>query len=214
MARHLRHRRPRRRTTSLLGSPARWAGRAVLGAAIACVLVVGVGPRLGLYRLMVVLGPSMGRTLPLGSLVVSTPEPSRDIAVGQIISFHSPVGDHQVETHRVVRVLSGGAHPIVWTRGDANATRDPWTARVDSTTVWRVRGDLPGVGYAIRLLRGPALRALLVGVLPGAWAAIGLWAVWAPTGSPRRRSGRHRPARHRRPRGRPTSPSWTVPTDR
>lgn len=162
----------------------RGAARALASLALVVVaavtLLAGIGHRVGAFRPIVVLGPSMGHTLPLGSVVVSTQEPAGAIRVGQIVSFRAPVGDHQVETHRVVRVVSAGPHPVVWTKGDANATRDPWTMRVDGSTVWVARTDIPYAGYALRALRSRAAHDLLVVAVPGLWAALGLWSLWAP----------------------------------
>ena len=43
-----------------------------------------------------------------GDIVVVTPEPTRDVRVGQVISYHIPVGDHHVQSHRVIEVVRGG----------------------------------------------------------------------------------------------------------
>ena len=177
----------------------RWAARLEVAVVVVVIALLAVGPRVGAFRAIVVLGPSMGHTLPLGSVVVSPPEPVAAVKVGQIISFRSPVGSHQVETHRVVRILHGGAHPVIWTKGDANATRDPWTARINGTTVWQARADMPYIGYAVRALRSPAAHLALVVGAPALWALIGLWSLWGPElPLPRRRRrplGAHSPGR-------------------
>ena len=60
-----------------------------------------------------------------GDLIVVRPEPLEDVRAGQILSFHAPTPDHRVETHRVVRVIDPGPHPIIVTKGDANSAPDP-----------------------------------------------------------------------------------------
>ena len=73
--------------------------------------------------------------------------------VGQVISYHIPVGDRHVQSHRIVQVVRGGEHPLVRTKGDANNIRDPWTARLDGSTAWHVRLVVPKVGFLIVWLR-------------------------------------------------------------
>src|SRR5438128_1428470 len=84
----------------------------VVGAAAALV-GVGLAPRLGFYRPLTVLSGSMRPAFVPGDVVIVTPEPIRDVRPGQVITYAIPVGDHHVETHRVVRVVGGGDHPVV-----------------------------------------------------------------------------------------------------
>ena len=101
-----------------------------------------------------------------GDVVIVTPEPIRDVRPGQVITYAIPVGDHHVETHRVVRVVGGGDHPVVITKGDANAAADPWKAELSGTTVWRYRFRIPMLGRAIVALRDPLVHKLTVLLLP------------------------------------------------
>src|ERR671928_1524537 len=130
--------------------------------AIACVALVGLGllPRTGWYRPVTVLSGSMRPAFAPGDMVVVTPEPSRDVRVGQVISYRIPVGDHHVQSHRVIKIVRGGAHPLVRTKGDANNAADPWTAELHGTTVWRVRGVVPKLGWAIFWFRSPLMHSL------------------------------------------------------
>ena len=73
--------------------------------------------------------------------------------VGQVISYHIPVGDHHVQSHRVIEVVRGGGQPLVRTKGDANTAPDPWTARLNGSTAWQVRAVVPKAGWAIVWLR-------------------------------------------------------------
>ena len=96
--------------------------------------------------------------------------------VGQVISYHIPVGDHHVQSHRVIKVVRGGAHPLVRTKGDANAAADPWTARLNGDTAWQVRAVVPKAGWAIVWLRTPAIRRLAIFAVPLLLAVLGLLA--------------------------------------
>ena len=115
-----------------------WGQRVLLALALILFLALGVLPRLGLYRPVTVLSGSMRPTFSPGDMVVVVPEPVSAVRVGQVISYQVPVGIHQVETHRIVKILQGGAHPTVQTQGDANNYHDPWTAKLEGNTAWRM----------------------------------------------------------------------------
>ena len=148
--------------------------------AVACVALVGLGllPRTGLYRPVTVLSGSMAPAFSPGDVVVVTPEPLRSVRVGQIISYRIPVGDHHVQTHRVTKIIRGGPHPVVRTKGDANNTADPWRAELHGTTAWRVRTVLPRVGWVIFWFRSPLVHSLTVLLAPLLLALIALAQIW------------------------------------
>ena len=155
------------------------SGIAVLASAL-LLLAAFAGPRLGLYRTEVVLSGSMVPTFSPGDLLVVRPQPARQLQVGEVITYAIPVGDHHVESHRVVRILRHGDHPIVVTRGDANAEADPWRARLDQSTVWRVVRVVPSAGRVLLWLHSPLLRWLDVAVLPLLLLVGWLGHIWRP----------------------------------
>ena len=164
-----------------MGAIRAWADlalRLVLGAALAVFVLLALLPHLGLYRPETVLSGSMKPYFSPGDMILVTPEPSRDVRVGQVISYHIPVGDHHVQTHRVVQVLRRGEHPVVRTKGDANDARDPWTARLDGSTAWHVRLVVPKLGWVVTSLRDPLMRLLTVFVAPGLFALVALRRIW------------------------------------
>ena len=148
--------------------------------AVLALVCLGLGPRLGLYRTVTVLSGSMRPTFDPGDVIVVTPEPARDLRVGQIISYRVPTGAGQVESHRVVRILRHGNTPIVQTRGDANSGLDPWQAELHGGTVWRFRFRLPLLGYPILALRTHLAHVLLVIVVPILFALCALAEIWRP----------------------------------
>jgi len=121
----------------------RTALRLVVTIAVLILLAIGIGPMTGQYRVVTVLSGSMRPHMPVGSLAVSTPERLDQLRVGQVISFQSPVGTHEIVTHRVVQIVSRGAHPRVRTQGDANAAPDPWVAPVEQRPVVASAGGGP-----------------------------------------------------------------------
>jgi signal peptidase I len=150
-----------------------------LAAALLVFALLAVLPRTGLYRPETVLSGSMRPYFSPGDMIIVTPEPSRDARVGQVLSYHIPVGDHHVQTHRIVNVVRGGEHPVIRTKGDANNARDPWSARLDGSTAWRVRLVVPKLGWMIVWLRDPLLKLLTVFLAPALFAVIALWRIWS-----------------------------------
>jgi signal peptidase len=158
-------------------------------------LLMTVGPRVLHYRTATMLTGSMVPTISPGDVVVDTQEPAADIAVGQIITYHIPIDDHRVESHRVVWI--GHDHDgtiLMRTKGDANTAADPWTARIDTARVWRVRTVVPHAGSVIRRLRGPGLHLLLAVVAPALLIGWLLLSIWRPAGSGGEQDGDGEPA--------------------
>src|SRR5207237_377441 len=100
-------------------------------------------------------GPERHARLRLHPYRPGAPEPPGHVRAGQIITYAIPISDRHVETHRVVRILRGGDHPVVITKGDANTAADPWKAELRGDKVWRYRFRLPSLGRAIVVLREP-----------------------------------------------------------
>ena len=150
------------------------------GIALACAALIGLGllPRTAWYRPVTVLSGSMKPAFSPGDMVVVTPERVSDVRVGQVISYRIPVGDHHVQTHRVIKVVRGGAHPIVKTKGDANNAPDPWTAELHGPTLWRVRAVVPKIGWAVFWLRSPLVHSLTVLAAPLLLALLGILQIW------------------------------------
>lgn len=142
----------------------------LLVAAGALVVGLAVGPLFDIYRPVLVLSDSMRPAYRAGDLIVDTPERPQALRVGQVISFRDPLGGALV-SHRIVKILKPGERPVILTKGDANAERDPWRARLDGSTVWRYRLTIPWVGYPLLYLRDPTWR------LPILYAASALLAL-------------------------------------
>jgi signal peptidase len=98
-------------------------------------------------------------------VVVSIPVAVNDLTVGDIITYHIPVDDQRVETHRIVDLTTtADGSTAVQTKGDANNGIDPWTATLQGSTVYRQVAIIPHLGTIIRTLRQPmVLKTLLYG---------------------------------------------------
>jgi signal peptidase I len=155
-----------------------WAQRALLALGLIFLLTIAVLPRLGLYRPVTVLSGSMRPTFSPGDMVIDTPEPVSSVSVRQVISYQVPTGIHQVETHRIVKILQGGAHPVVQTQGDANNWSDPWTAKLGGNTAWRMRAVIPSLGYVVNWLRSSTLQKVAIFLAPAMLALLFLIEIW------------------------------------
>lgn len=174
---------------------ARWAVDGFLALTVAACLLLAVGPMLLGYRTLTMLSGSMRPLIPVGSLVVISPEPASRLAPGQIVTISAPIAGHPVVTHRVVAVVHlADGHVAVRTRGDRNTAPDPWLARLPGDTVWRYRAAVPYVGRLLHVLAGRFARVtagVLVPVVLATWVLSGLW-LRSPTRPRRARSARHR----------------------
>jgi signal peptidase len=142
-------------------------------------VVLAVGPHVLGYRTMTMLTGSMAPQIAPGDVVLSTPIDVHDVAVGMVISYHIPIDDHRVVTHRVVSVQNGRDGDVtVQTKGDANTAVDPWQATLQGDTAYRLRAVLPEVGHVIGWLREPVVaRSLVYGApaLLAGWLILGIW---------------------------------------
>jgi signal peptidase len=163
----------------IVGRLTRAAGTLVVVLAALVLLAMTVGPRVLHYRTATMLTGSMVPAIEPGDVIVDVEERASDIAVGQLVTYHIPVDDHRVESHRVTWVRHTGDGGVLFrTKGDANAAADPWTARAVGDHVWRVRAVVPLAGEVIRFLRRPAVNMLIARVLPLtllAWALVSIW---------------------------------------
>lgn len=175
-------------TTTTRVSPlalVRWIGKGLVNlalvAALAVFLGLAVGPHLFGYRTMTMLTGSMTPVINPGDVTVVTPLAAADVRPGMIISYHIPVLDHHVVSHRVLTVTRGpdGA-TTVQTKGDANTGKDPWTATLQGDTAYQVRGVVPLLGSAVSFLRTPGLQQALLYGVPTVLAGWVLFSLWAP----------------------------------
>lgn len=154
---------------------------ATVVAAVLAFLFLAVGPRALHYQTSTMLTGSMAPLINPGDVVVTVPTPVNDIRVGDVITYHIPVEDHRVETHRVTEVLRNpDGTTAVRTKGDANAGEDPWTATMGSDTVHKHVFTVPYLGQAIRSLREPIILNLLMYGAPAILVGGLLVSIWRP----------------------------------
>jgi signal peptidase I len=131
------------------------------------------------YGTLVVHGGSMGNAIPTGSLVLTRPTPSTNIAKGDVILLPNEGGKKKTPViHRVTSVAHEGNSIVVESKGDANRAADPWRS-VLGPTAQRKLVVIPWLGYVLGLLNTPFGWIALV-LLPGGWLCLSvLRRVWS-----------------------------------
>lgn len=134
-----------------------------MGAGLALAGLALVPAAFGLER-VVVEGGSMGSTIPRGSIVYEREVPVARLRVGDVITYTPPGAAARV-THRLVWAGRGsGGRRSFRTKGDANATADPWRFELDHPRQARVVAHVPLAGYALAALGLRWVRMLAIGV--------------------------------------------------
>jgi signal peptidase I len=169
-------------TRRILGRLTPWLVRGTVGLAIVAFLGLAVGPHVFGYRTMTMLTASMAPEIDPGDITVVTPIAVSEVTEGMVITYHIPVDDHRVITHRVVSVEQGPAGTVtVQTKGDANEAIDPWTATLQGDTAYEVRAVIPEAGHLIQLFRTPAIAPVLLYGAPTLLVGWLLLSIWRPT---------------------------------
>lgn len=166
----------------VLAPVGRWTVRLVVVFAIAVFAALAVGPHVLGYRTMTMLTGSMAPVIDPGDVTIVTPLPVTQVQPGMIISYHIPIDDHRLVSHRVLSTTDNPDHTVtVTTQGDANPAPDPWQATLQGDTAWQVRAVIPELGNLIQALRTPLISQALVYGAPTLLAGWLLLSIWRPT---------------------------------
>ena len=160
----------------------RWTVRLVMLLAVLAFAGLAVGPHVLGYRTMTMLTGSMSPGIDPGDVIVVTPLPISEVEAGMVISYHIPIDDHRLVSHRVLSVeTSPDGAVTVQTKGDANDAPDPWLATLQGDTAWQVTAVIPELGNLIQALRTPIVSQALVYGAPTLLAGWLLLSIWTPT---------------------------------
>ena len=103
------------------------------------------------WRTHTMTTPSMGRSAPVGSLVISRPVSAFDVHRGDILVFHPPGRPHVTFVHRVISITHTRGTPQFHTKGDINGAPDPWTLTAGNL-IGRAALRIPDAGYLLQML--------------------------------------------------------------
>src|SRR3954451_1307914 len=166
---------------TILAGTTRWFVRGLVVVAALAFTVLAIGPHVLGYRTMTMLTGSMSPQIDPGDVVISTPLDVQDVTEGMVISYHIPIDDHRVVTHRVVSVEHAADGTVtVQTKGDANTAIDPWQATLQGSTAYQVRAVIPELGHVIEALRAPVVSKALIYGAPALLAGWLILAIWRP----------------------------------
>src|SRR5215217_180606 len=170
------------RAAQIMGRTAPWLVRGVMGLAVLVFAVLAVGPHLLGYRTMTMLTASMAPEIDPGDITIVTPIAVSEVTEGMVITYHRPIEDHSLVTHRVISVETAPDGTVsVQTKGDANAAADPWTATLKGDTAYQVRAVVPVLGHVIQALRAPIVTQALLYGAPALLVGWLLLTIWRPT---------------------------------
>jgi signal peptidase len=140
----------------------RWLIRVVTGAIALFCLAYALLYAFHLEPFVMLTG-SMGKTIPVGSLVVDESIPPTELKVGDVMTFQKPIGEHGLDTHRITAIQNSNGHVVYLTKGDANPVGDPWAIEpLVNTKAHRVVFTVPYVGWALLFVRSPTARKLIM----------------------------------------------------
>ncbi|MCJ1695970.1 signal peptidase I [Rathayibacter caricis] len=149
--------------------------RALAGVLVTLLAVAGVAAfalsALGVVRLVPVLSNSMAPGMPVGSLAVTLPAAQAEIRAGDVIVFTDPTASSRRVIHRVTLVYSEAdaaqlrdrqpGQLALTTKGDNNASADPWILTIGDSRVWREEAVVPLLGWPALALTTPEARFAL-----------------------------------------------------
>jgi signal peptidase I len=165
-----------------MGRLAPWLVRGIMGLAVLAFLLLAVGPHVLGYRTMTMLTASMSPEIDPGDVTIVTPMAVSDVTEGMVITYHKPIDDRSLVTHRVVSVVTGPDGAVqIQTKGDANEAIDPWTATLQGDTAYQVRAVIPELGHVIQALRAPVVAQVLLYGAPALLVGWLLLTIWRPT---------------------------------
>jgi len=179
------------RTAQIMGRTAPWLVRGVMVLAVLVFAVLAAGPHLLGYRTMTMLTSSMAPEIDPGDVTIVTPIKVSEVTEGMVITYHRPIDDRSLVTHRIVSVeTAANGNVTVQTKGDANEAVDPWTATLEGDTAYELRAVIPELGHLIQALRAPVVTQVLLYGAPTLLVGWLLLTIWRPAES----EDQHHPA--------------------
>src|SRR3954471_21566186 len=163
------------------GILAPWLVRGLVAVAVLTFALLAVGPHVLGYRTMTMLTGSMAPEINPGDVTIVTPIAVSEVTEGMVITYHRPIEDHSLVTHRVISVDTAADGTVtIHTKGDANEAADPWTATLNGDTAYQVRGVVPLLGRVIEALRAPVVTQVLLYGAPTLLVGWLLLTIWRP----------------------------------
>lgn len=155
-----------------VGITSELAGWLLLFVSVTAAAIPIYGQVTGKFRLVPVLSNSMAPKMNRGDLARVEPKPTRELVVGDVLVFNSPVRgstESRRVIHRIIEIVnprtvreseeSPGAL-YIRTKGDANPDADPWIASIADDAVFVRTGVVPGIGRPLLIGGEAQIRAI------------------------------------------------------
>jgi len=130
------------------------------------VVMYGVPHVFGVEKpFMIVVSSSMEPTLHVNDLIIVSHVNPRNIKVGDIIVFRSPIEPNMLIVHRVIEVIEKNGVLMFKTKGDNNPVPDPWVVK-ENYVIGKVIFSIPYIGIIIRVIdENLLIRIWIIGIL-------------------------------------------------
>ncbi|QAY58557.1 signal peptidase I [Microbacterium protaetiae] len=121
----------------------------------------------GVAQPLIVVSGSMTPAFVKGDLLLATPTPATDVAVGEVASLPNPETGVLV-SHRITAVRIEGDTVTIEMKGDANRSGDPAPYVVSADdSIWQPVVTIPGAGAFVETLMRPTVAMPLAAGLVG-----------------------------------------------
>lgn len=123
----------------------------------------GEPPMIFGHTMLQVVSPSMEPELKIGSVVMVKKAQTSEVKEGDIISFYTKDPDiyNSVVTHRVVDIEMRSSDTVLYTKGDANPSRDAYPVK-NNQMIGKVTGISNIIGSFVMLLSYKWVFALFI----------------------------------------------------
>lgn len=111
-------------------------------------MVMAVSVLSGQWQIRPILSGSMRPGFSIGGVAITQTIPTNQLKVGDVAVFHPPFLNKVTYIHRIISISKKNNQYIIRTKGDDNATADPWLLRITSNKSYVARFTLPFIGYA------------------------------------------------------------------
>jgi signal peptidase len=135
-----------------------WLRRLVLLGCVGALVLLAAQVYAGRYEAHPILSGSMSPGFAVGGVVVAKRVPVSSLAERDVIIFHKPTSPDELVVHRIVGLTTEDGATVIETKGDNNATKDPWQVSLRGGVAYKATHTIPFVGYAALWLHDPATR--------------------------------------------------------
>jgi len=114
-----------------------------------------------------VMSSSMEPAIKTGSLIITEKTRSKNLKIGDIITFIAPIKEKTSVTHRIINIKNNKNAVTISTKGDNNNSPDPWQIS-PSNIMGKVKIAIPHIGYIFSILKSKIGIVVFI-IFPSLW---------------------------------------------